>query len=171
MHPQVPDTPRLVVLVTGDIELYSLMVRDHFYDSLGDAKHEQAKERADQRHKMVDHLEDQYLLKLFPMHRRLQLRPLWNLLQKGEDQFRLIHANWNKKLAPSELIDSLIRRGLRSRTPEILSCIASSCSSNPCARYCKYCLGAPPTMTQTALTHERRPLRSAKRELTGTGVG
>ncbi|MFU5211781.1 MULTISPECIES: hypothetical protein [Pseudomonas] len=114
------DTPRLVVLVTGDIELYSLMVRDHFYDSLGDAKHEQAKERADQRHKMVDHLEDQYLLKLFPMHRRLQLRPLWNLLQKGEDQFRLVHANWNKELAPSELIDSLIRCGLRIKTPRDL---------------------------------------------------
>lgn len=114
------DTPRLVVLVTGDIELYSLMVRDHFYDSLGDAKHEQAKERADQRHKMVDHLEDQYLLKLFPMHRRLQLRPLWNLLQKGEEQFRLVHANWNKELAPSELIDSLIRCGLRIKTPRDL---------------------------------------------------
>lgn len=114
------DTPRLVVLVTGDIELYSLMVRDHFYDSLGDAKHEQAKERADQRHKMVDHLEDQYLLKLFPMHRRLQLRPLWNLLQNGEDRLQLTHSNWSKKLTPNELVDSLIRRGLRIKNPRDL---------------------------------------------------
>jgi hypothetical protein len=107
------DTPRLVVLVTGDIELYSLMVRDHFYDSLGDAKHGQVKERAEQRHKMVDHLEDQYLLKLFPMHRRLQLRPLWNLLQNGGDQFLLTHSNWSKQLTLNELVSSLIRRGLR----------------------------------------------------------
>lgn len=110
------DTPRLVVLVTGDIELYSLMVRDHFYESLGGVKHEQAKERAEQRHKMVDHLEDQYLLKLFPMPRRLQLRPLWNLLQKGEDRLRFVHPNWDKELEPSELINSLIRRGLRINT-------------------------------------------------------
>lgn len=114
------DTPCLVVLVTGDIELYSLMVRDHFYDSLGDAKHGQVKERADQRHKMVDHLEDQYLLKLFPMHRRLQLRPLWNLLQNGEDQFRLTHSNWSKQLTPNELVNSLIRRGLRIKNPRDL---------------------------------------------------
>lgn len=107
------DMPRLVVLVTGDIELYSLMVRDHFYDSLGDAKHGQVKERVDQRHKMVDHLEDQYLLKLFPMHRRLQLRPLWNLLQNGKAQFQLNHSNWSEGLTPDKLVNSLIQRGLR----------------------------------------------------------
>lgn len=114
------DTPRLVVLVTGDIELYSLMVRDHFYDSLGDAKHGQVKERVDQRHKMIDHLEDQYLLKLFPMQRRLQLRPLWNLLQGGEDQFCLSHSNWSRTLTPNELVSSLIRRGLRIKNPRDL---------------------------------------------------
>ncbi len=114
------DTPRLIVLVTGDIELYSLMVRDHFYDSLGDAKHGQVKERADQRHKMVDHLEDQYLLKLFPMHRRLQLRPLWNLLLNGKDQLLLTHANWNKELKLDDLVKSLIQRGLRIKNPRDL---------------------------------------------------
>lgn len=114
------DTPRLVVLVTGDIELYSLMVRDHFYDSLGDAKHGQVKERADQRHKMVDHLEDQYLLKLFPMHRRLQLRPLWNLLQNDKAKFQLRHNNWNGELTPDDLVNSLIRCGLRIKNPRDL---------------------------------------------------
>ncbi|ASV39768.1 hypothetical protein CI807_27360 [Pseudomonas sp. NS1(2017)] len=114
------DTPRLVVLVTGDIELYSLMVRDHFYDSLGDAKHGQVKERADQRHKMVDHLEDQYLLKLFPMHRRLQLRPLWNLLLNDKAKFQLRHNNWNRELTPDDLVNSLIRRGLRIKNPRDL---------------------------------------------------
>lgn len=114
------DSPRLVVMVTGDIELYSLMVRDHFYDSLGDAKHGQAKERADQRHKMVDHLEDQYLLKLFPMHRRLQLRPLWNLLNHDEDRFRLTHSKWDRQLTPNELVSTLIRRGLRIKNPRDL---------------------------------------------------
>ncbi|EQC0106226.1 P-loop NTPase fold protein [Pseudomonas aeruginosa] len=114
------DIPSLVVLVTGDIELYSLMVRDHFYDSLGDAKHGQGKERADQRHKMVDHLEDQYLLKLFPMHRRLQLRPLWNLLQHDENRFRLTHSKWEKQLTAKELVSTLIRRGLRIKNPRDL---------------------------------------------------
>lgn len=116
------DTPRLVILVTGDIELYSLMVRDHFYESLGEAKHDQTPERREQRNKMVDHLEDQYLLKLFPMHRRLQLRPLWNLLKSDSDRYKLSHSNWgnHSKRDPEVVIDELVQQGLRIKTPRDL---------------------------------------------------
>ncbi|TBW07571.1 hypothetical protein E0E50_15875 [Azotobacter chroococcum subsp. isscasi] len=112
------DTPRLVILVTGDIELYSLMVRDHFHDNLGKAKYDQTAERMEQRERMVDHLEDQYLLKLFPMHRRLQLRPLWNLLDNKTTLYMLCHHKWgetnNRELA--EVVNELIRCGLRIKT-------------------------------------------------------
>lgn len=69
---------------------------------------------------MVDHLEDQYLLKLFPMHRRLQLRPLWSLLQHDENRFRLTHSKWEKQLTAKELVSTLIRRGLRIKNPRDL---------------------------------------------------
>lgn len=42
-------------------------------------------DRQHQRIRMIDHLESQYLLKLFPIRRRLQLRPLWNLLEKTSE--------------------------------------------------------------------------------------
>ena len=114
------DTPKLVILVTGDLELYSLMVRDHFYSNLGNTKHEQGKERNEQRTQMVDHLEDQYLLKLFPIRRRVQLRPLWNLLERPPMlDGKIIHYQFacdewkNKPRNPTTVLEELIRRGLR----------------------------------------------------------
>jgi hypothetical protein len=107
------DTPRLVVLVTGDMELYSLLVRDHFFDNLGHSKHDQGEDRRKQRVRMVDHLEDQYLLKLFPIRRRLQLRPLWNLLELTQTSYLLTHESWTDARAPDVVVDELIRRGLR----------------------------------------------------------
>lgn len=112
------DTPNLVVLVTGDMELYSQLVRDHFYASLGERLHKFDEERTQQRIRMVDHLEDQYLLKLFPIRRRVQLRPLWNLLeldtfsQQQPYQFELSCALWSKR-TPKSVIQEVIRRGLR----------------------------------------------------------
>lgn len=107
------DTPRLVILVTGDMELYSLLVRDHFFENLGHSKHDLGEERRKQRVRMVDHLEDQYLLKLFPIRRRVQLRPLWNLLERSGTVYRLQHESWDSPRNPKIVVDELIRRGLR----------------------------------------------------------
>lgn len=54
------------------------------------------------------------------MHRRLQLRPLWNLLQHDENRFRLTHSKWDKQLTAKELVSTLIRRGLRIKNPRDL---------------------------------------------------
>jgi hypothetical protein len=107
------DTPKLVVLVTGDMELYSLLVRDHFFDNLGRSRQDQEEDRRKQSVRMVDHLEDQYLLKLFPIRRRLQLRPLWNLLERSQTSYLLTHENWISPRDPAVVVDELIRRGLR----------------------------------------------------------
>ncbi|UTY60254.1 hypothetical protein [Massilia sp. erpn] len=115
------DTPQLVVLVTGDMELYSLVVRDHFFDNIGRNQGSQDEARRQQRTRMVDHLEDQYLLKLFPIRRRLQLRPLWNLLERPamidgrKIQYRLTCRAWqaHPNRSPDIVIEELLRRGLR----------------------------------------------------------
>ncbi|WP_273163269.1 P-loop NTPase fold protein [Massilia timonae] len=112
------DTPNLLILVTGDMELYSQIVRDHFYSNLGDRLNKLDSERNEQRVRMIDHLEEQYLLKLFPIRRRIQLRPLWNLLELNSSpkrnvyQFEFTSERWSPR-SPKSVIHEILRRGLR----------------------------------------------------------
>ncbi len=114
------DTPRLVILVTGDMELYSLQVRGSFCNSLEYCKHDQASGRTQQQHRMLDHLEEQYLLKLFPLQRRLQLRSLGDLIRNGK-AYVLEYDKWDgEEKADKEIkrdiesvLNELIRRALR----------------------------------------------------------
>lgn len=96
------DTPRVMVLVTGDMELYSLLVRQHFAATVA-GKPEAALElqrsskqgdRSGQYLRMIDHMEEQYLLKLFPIRRRMQLKPLWNI--KLLDNCHAKYPAWGK---------------------------------------------------------------------------
>lgn len=79
------DTPRVMILITGDLELYSLLVRQNFRHELAQGKRDEwgiesaASGRADQQTRMLDHLEEQYLLKLFPLRERHHLFPIWRL--------------------------------------------------------------------------------------------
>lgn len=107
------DTPRLVVLVTGDMELHSLLVRDKFSDYLGRNSFKESEDRIQQRVRMIDHLEDQYLLKLFPIRRRIQLRPLWSLLETDTTKYQFVHTNWKEPRNPIIVVNEIIRRGLR----------------------------------------------------------
>lgn len=126
------DTPQVMVLVTGDMELYSLLVRQHFAKSLaykasGSIDSDRSfleRDRAQQYSRMLGHLEEQYLLKLFPVRRRLQLLPLWNLLQRateGGNRYLITCKAWGE--SPREaraLVDELVARGLRVKAlPDI----------------------------------------------------
>ncbi|WP_122242468.1 hypothetical protein [Pseudomonas syringae] len=126
------DTPQIMVLVTGDMELYSLLVRQHFAKSLaykanGSIDADRSfleRDRALQYSRMLGHLEEQYLLKLFPVRRRLQLLPMWNLLQRateGGNRYLITCKAWGE--SPREaraLVDELVARGLRVKAlPDI----------------------------------------------------
>ena len=126
------DTPQVMVLVTGDMELYSLLVRQHFakslaYKSTGSNDGDRSfleQDRAQQYSRMLGHLEEQYLLKLFPVRRRLQLLPMWNLLQRateGGNRYLITCNAWRE--GPKEaraLVDELVSRGLRVKAlPDI----------------------------------------------------
>lgn len=115
------DTPRIVTLVTGDLELYSLLVRDYFFNNLGHSQYDKDDERHQQRVRMVDHLEDQYLLKLFPIQRRYQLRPLGSLLKGAQDGYFVAYENRFNGRAPDKAMDELIRRGLRIKNATVLT--------------------------------------------------
>ncbi|HDV1349386.1 TPA: hypothetical protein RHV71_004543, partial [Escherichia coli] len=113
------DSPRLLILVTGDMELYSLLVRDEFSQRLPSVENKNNSWREEQRLRMLDHLEDQYVLKLFPLSRRQHLKTLNRLFGKMYDgthpsSYKICSSRWNDvKRDPIKVLDEIISRGLR----------------------------------------------------------
>jgi hypothetical protein len=103
--------PKLVVLITGDLQLYTHLVRRRQFKHLGDELHKHDTSRKKERQDMVDHLEQQYLLKLFPLENRVHLYPLSTLLKSetefsyrvkfGDDDFEALRS----------YIDDIVRKG------------------------------------------------------------
>ncbi|SAL57372.1 hypothetical protein AWB70_05035 [Caballeronia cordobensis] len=118
------DMPKLIILVTGDLELYSLQVRDMFSGMLhrNSKKDDLDEQRVSQRIRMLDHLEDQYLLKLFPIRRRIQLRPLWNLIgdsetrKKSTVRYKLVSNSWLEERDVDSVIAETVQQSLRIRS-------------------------------------------------------
>lgn len=113
------DSPRLLILVTGDMELYSLLVRDNFSKRLPSVETKNNYWRAEQRSRMLDHLEDQYVLKLFPLSRRQHLKTLNRLLGNEygghvSSNYKIFSSRWNgSERDPIKVLDEIISRGLR----------------------------------------------------------
>ncbi|WP_279212531.1 hypothetical protein [Achromobacter mucicolens] len=117
------DTPRVMVLVTGDLELYSLLMRQRFGKTVA-GKSEAALDlqrsptqgdRSAQYLRMIDHLEEQYLLKLFPIRRRMHLQPLWNVMLL-RDRCEVTHRDWGAHFNVKEMVGALVKHGLRVKT-------------------------------------------------------
>lgn len=116
------DTPQVMVLVTGDLELYSLLMRQRFGktvagkpDAALDLQRRSAQgDRSAQYLRMIDHLEEQYLLKLFPIRRRLHLQPLWNVISR--DKIRVTYPDWGVILGIKDIVSVLVKYGLRVKT-------------------------------------------------------
>lgn len=105
------DSPQVVALVTGDLEMYSLLVQNHFQkDFAGEDKGLNA-DRRKQQDRMVEHLEDQYLLKLFPIQRRVQLKTLHTLSER--QTYSVITPGEASKLTLHHAVDQIATQGLR----------------------------------------------------------
>lgn len=120
------DTPRALVLLTGDLELYALLVRQNFRSDLTTGNPSEwggqnpANDRSVQQSRMLDHLEEQYLLKLFPLQERHTLFPLWRLADKTGTQSA--KANYqvrvkDKEASLIEFVNDRIKKGFRLTTP------------------------------------------------------
>jgi len=107
------NSPRLVVLVAGDMELYAQLARRMLVDSVGDKVVGATKERETQHHRMLDHLEEQYLLKVFPANHRFRLQPLGALPNLAE-----MTVSWTSSAKKTnscdfrKFIDVLLQNGL-----------------------------------------------------------
>lgn len=83
------NSQKLVVVATGDLRLYSQLIRGKQYENYSKTLLDQEKEsaRLAERGYMVEHLEQQYLLKLFPVQKRIQLKTMLQLVgEKGKDR-------------------------------------------------------------------------------------
>jgi len=83
------NSQKLVVVATGDLRLYSQLIRGKQYENYSKTLLDQEKEsaRLAERGYMVEHLEQQYLLKLFPVQKRIQLKTMLQLVgEKGRDK-------------------------------------------------------------------------------------
>lgn len=109
------DTPRMVVLVTGDLEMYSLLVQNHFQRDFASEDKGLNPDRKQQQNRMVEHLEEQFLLKLFPIQRRIQLKTLHTLIEK--QNYVVTSPENAKNLSLKDAIDMIGAEGLRLRAP------------------------------------------------------
>ncbi|RQO76137.1 hypothetical protein DBR44_05475 [Aquitalea sp. FJL05] len=119
------DTPQLLLLVTGDMEMYSLLVQNHFQQDFANDSKGFTDDRKTQQTRMVAHLEEQYLLKLFPVQRRVQLRTLHTLIERKRKGDKpegsstpafIVKKSGDGDAAPLlEAIDAIATEGLRLR--------------------------------------------------------
>lgn len=66
-------TPRIVIIFAGDMRLYSLVARGTHIRQFDATSLQYDDSRLAHRNEMLDMLEDQYMLKLFPVHNRMYL--------------------------------------------------------------------------------------------------
>ncbi|WLE61691.1 hypothetical protein GIY62_30065 [Burkholderia plantarii] len=146
------DTPRLVILVTGDMELYSLLTRRAFSLQLPTATDEPGESRQAQRIRMLDHLEDQYLLKLFPLRSRYHLKKLGRLLDEDgkNNTYQFRSTRWNEvPRTPISVMDEIIRRGLRVRSASDVSLFREHLLKQPLRSVLQVMQGCAPFLHET----------------------
>lgn len=118
------NSQKLVVVATGDLRLYSQLIRGKQYENYSKTLLDQEKEssRLAERSYMVEHLEQQYLLKLFPVQKRIQLKTMLQLVGEKKDANK--ENIWVKRepgMANSDAVDvrqaigDAVREGLNLR--------------------------------------------------------
>jgi hypothetical protein len=75
-------TPQLITILSGDLELYSILVRSKQWENFGDKILGNEENRHSHFSAMADQLESQYLLKLLKPERRLELRSLFYFFER-----------------------------------------------------------------------------------------
>lgn len=86
-------TPRLKIIMAGDINLYSLLVRQRQWKQITkefvdiEAQSADGYGRRRQVERMVDTLQDQYLIKIAPLENRIDLKPLIYYINPGPIEF------------------------------------------------------------------------------------
>ncbi|MCP4352778.1 MAG: hypothetical protein GY795_45575 [Desulfobacterales bacterium] len=113
-------TPQLIVLLSGDIELYSTLVRKTQWDNFSQELVEDVG-RPELR-ELVDKLEEQYLLKIFKTDYRIRLESM----KFYNEKYRIIIKHPACQQDPAESDDNLLDKVLRKTCQDMLFLKSSS---------------------------------------------
>lgn len=100
---------------------------------------------------MLDHLEDQYVLKLFPLSRRQHLKTLNRLFGKMYDgthpsSYKICSSRWNDvKRDPIKVLDEIISRGLRIASQSDIELFRTHLLKQPLRSILQVLQGCAPT--------------------------
>lgn len=110
-------SPQLILLISGDLELYGRLVRRNIYDTFGKSvmKHDPSVigEEETGISAAVQELEEQYLLKIAPPQNRISMMPLGGIMQaKPAAEIMVIPFNQGESFPLREWASKNIRRQL-----------------------------------------------------------
>lgn len=97
-------SPRLAFIFAGDLKLYSLVVRAMQIGHFGQISLQYDGERSRQRKRLLDQLEEQYLIKMFPNENRLNVSNFSAALKKNT----LLSYNDNEQVSLNEFLNRCI---------------------------------------------------------------
>ncbi|MBD2811443.1 archaeal ATPase [Xenorhabdus sp. Vera] len=127
------NSPKLIVLMTGDLRLYSQLIRGKQY---GNYDNVMLTEEADDKEKqkrsiMVNHLEQQYLIKLLPVHRRINLKSLYQLIDDKRPIHVITSSKNVNKASLGDAINEMLKSGLHLRQSADLKLYADEILKQP----------------------------------------
>jgi|GEM_PF-593637 len=109
-------TPQLITVLSGDLGLYSKLVRRHQWDNFGDRLLEQeAKSNTNEKKnytRLVDELEEQYLLKILKPERRILLTTLGEQLRNFNPSTIVVKASDKQETNFTQFFRNLCENGL-----------------------------------------------------------
>ncbi|GEM_PF-1027093 len=109
------DIPQIIVMMAGDLKLYSNVVRGLYLGNMSENLYKYDQNRTRERSDLLDHMEDQYLKKIFPIQNRISLSPLNKLVKEAEYRIKFYDAENtefnNVTINIEESIDKLIKFG------------------------------------------------------------
>lgn len=97
-------SPRLAFIFAGDLKLYSLVIRAMQIGHFGQISLQYDVERRRQRRRLLDQLEEQYLIKMFPNENRLNVSNFSAALKKNTE----LSYNDNERILLNEFLNRCI---------------------------------------------------------------
>ncbi|MDI3324873.1 archaeal ATPase [Pontibacterium granulatum] len=129
------NSPRLIVLMTGDLRLYSQLIRGKQYANYDAEMLSEEASGTEKRNRsvMVNHLEQQYLIKLLPVHRRINLKSLYQLVDdKNNDWPISVVTRKGGGSMPLELaVNEMLENGLHLKQSADLKLYANEILKQP----------------------------------------
>jgi hypothetical protein len=111
-------TDRLRVVLSGDIGLYSMLVRREQWRQVtpeflkAEALLPPKYKRTDRLARLIEELQDQYLVKIVPTERRVELQPLNEMIAGGDLVFGFDEDNWNPRPFTRMMAKAVVRASL-----------------------------------------------------------